>query len=279
MNSFRSIILIAVLAAGCRAEDVTFTYASPKAGEKNTQTIETEMDVKVSVKAADISKTLVQFLQQTTRRRETVLEAGAPTPKKVGVEYIQDDHRASGTSGDAVRATPIAGKNYIVTLLNGKPRVTDDEGDLPQIPEIEMVGADYYEFGNVPRSIALFKDNTFTVGKKTPIDDKVARGVFVPGGSIRGLVLTLKDVRKKQPFDTAIFAAEMIYEKFDGALKFEVALKGEIIIGTTNCWPVSIKLNGPVTVSGTEKSRTSGEEITAKGSGSMKHFITTQYGN
>jgi hypothetical protein len=279
MNSLKSVVLITALAAGCRAEDVTFTYAPPKAGEKNTQTVETVMDVKVNVKAADTSKTLVQFLQQTTRRRETVLEAGAPTPKKVGVEYLQDDHRSSGTSGDAVQATPIAGKNYIVTLLNGKPRVTDDEGDLPQIPEIEMVGADYFEFGTIPRSIALFKDNTFTVGKKTQIDDKVARGVFVPGGSIRDLVLTLKDVRKKQPFDTAIFAAEMIYEKNDGPLKFEVALKGEIVIGTSNCWPVSIKLDGPVTVSGTEKGRTTGEEITAKGSGNMKHTITTQYGN
>jgi hypothetical protein len=274
----RYLIAVVLLAASVRAEDIQIRYVPMQTGDKTTLSTINSMAVKLTVKGGGESFTREQTLDESTKMTKTVLDSGKNGPTQMRVDYVTDDHTATSPEGVERGSQVVEGKSYVVTAATGEPRVAyAGEEKLVSMAEIEMVLEDFQEFGKTPRFSKLFDGQSFKQGEKVKIDDKAADGLFGGVGTLSGLTVTLKEVRKGD-FDVAVFDADITFTRRDGGLVFTAPLKGEIAVGVQNAWPVKIAVSGAITISGKKPAELNEPEKTAEGGGKMKFSAISEYG-
>jgi len=275
----RIAVLLLLLTTSVFAADteVKISYATPRVGDKTVRSVQNEMSVKLTITGGERAFTKAYALEETTRVAITVLDAGKVAATKIQVQYLKDDHKSTTPEGSARTSQIVEGQSYIVAnTRTGKEVYLPGEKQYAPIDAAEIVLMDFAELGRMPRISALFANKVFTIGKTIEVPGKAAQGLFSDAGTLTGLTVALREVKKELGVDVAIFDVAVNFERRDGYLIYTAPLKGEIAVAVNSALPVRLSVSGELKASGTKAAEGLLPEKKADGTGTMKYVLTNE---
>ena len=287
-------VLIALLlnlsASAHSAEDETKIDFQPlQPGTSVHETSRMELAFSIQGEKGDAKKTVLEQKQSGLKKRTlTLLERAPDGVEKLQAVYETYTQQLERTGIEPqTRHDPVEGKTYSVLraaseATNAKLEITDEKKAEPPAAEIKTVTRDLRQaYASAARFASLLKDVALTPGQKIDVPDEVKdelAGGTGPGGmQAEAYNLTFKEMRenKKENRQEAVFTLEMKLAKAEPAFKMSVEMKGELVYRRLDGAPLSITLNGPVTISGAQGDGETRTQLS--GGGTLKVEVVTEY--
>ena len=289
MTTHKSLVFIALIlisAFTVDAQEVQFGTKFLHVGQTVTRTAVWAMDIDLVLKFAgdQLGKEREESVQ-TIKKVETILSIDGSALTGVRVIYEKWENTTKSTE-DGITETkptvksPVVGKSYTVKLQADQLVITDETGKKPPKEEWEIVNSDYKDLGQQDEFANYFADKKVVAGET----------LEVPGELARAMLTEKKDIVKIDHFSFALnrtgTAGGLPIAIFGTALKMsgnygpntslKMNLKGETSIAYQNGWPVSMKLQGPVRVTGVDQ--IGSRIVMVDGTGTMTMTEEAHYG-
>ncbi|MCW8128970.1 MAG: hypothetical protein KIS92_01170 [Planctomycetota bacterium] len=271
--------LVLFAGLGLRAEDTfTFNVEVPKAGATRTEVADLSLDMKIDASVGGKvvnSQTMAQ--KEHKKFKSTVLELTENEPSKVRVEfeeYKADDGAPAGAPA------PELNKAYVVERKDGKVSVAAEKGGDLSEAEKAFLDKEFKRFGKSDSFAKFLNGKALKAGEKLKISEEDARTLFDMSGEegmkLDECSLVFKGLEKFEAGEAAVFESKLLISKVDeGGLKMNMEITGPIAVDPKTCWPVSMKIGGPIVIGGAMKK---GEiTIDMGGGGAMKMTRAATY--
>jgi hypothetical protein len=221
-----------------------FTKAAPTVGTKRQESSELVMTIAMTIDG----RRSEMNVSESVKRTEEILavDGDAVTKVKATFDSVQSD-----------RPSAIAGKTFIVESKNGKLEVRDPQGNTASAADARDVERHLKNVGKPDPMLTALPPAGVAPGQRV---DGVARAIseqLKEGGdgmSVSDVVVTFKEQRG----DTGVFDVALKLTKDDGAMKMEIAVKGDAWVSTKTSWPTKMDLSGPLTIAGGQAAKTEG---------------------
>jgi len=289
MTIHKSLILIGLLLFSVSvvcAQEVQFGTKFLHPGQTVTRTAVWIMDIDVVLKFAgsQLGKEREESVQ-TVKKVETVLSVNGSALTGLRVFYEKWD-TTTKTTEDGITENkpaskvPVVGKTYIVKVQGDQAVITDESGKKPPKEEWEIVNSDYKELGEPDEFLNYFADKKLATGETIQVPGEVARAILTEKKDIvkiDNFSFVLKGTGTSSGLPTAIFGTALKMSGNHGPnTSLKMNLKGETSIAFQNGWPVSMKLEGPVRVTGVDQ--IGNRIVMVDGTGKMTLTEEARYG-
>lgn len=270
--------LVAVfMAQNASAQSVTFKKGKDSAGRAKVieETIQLQSDIEVK------SNGQVMQTEKSTRDEKkktvvTILSAKDGQVQSIQVDVVKRTVVEGGSRGQRKIGDELSGKSFILKKVDGAITATDKDGgklDESMAKDVTRLFKD--EFSGRSRQFgALLAGKSVQVGQSFKVPDSIARSFITPRRSgqkefdIKACTITMKSQATVNGRVVALF--DMVL-KLKGSpnpvIDVEFDFKGTLELEVDGCWTRSIKLKGPVTISGEQNQ--GGMKIEIEGLGSM----------
>ena len=265
------------------ATEVSLQYTNPPVGTLAVESSQTLMEFKLNAKApnGDIKNSFEQSVSGSKKREATVLAAGTDAPSKVKVHYELFEQKFSRTGMDPkTREEPVNGKTFVVESKDAGITATNEKGEAVSADEEKSLRVDLRILFQSPNRFAqLFGGKKFNPGQSVEISDELREDLI--GGGTNGMkiitfALVFKETRTINGMECAVFTQDVRMGKKDKTLSLSVELHGETVVGMANCWPVAVKLSGPILIGGEQGD--GANKVTMEGQGKMLVSWEVSYG-
>lgn len=281
MRSLQCYVTILALLAcmGLRAEDTfTFSVETPKVGTERVETADTDLDMKIDASVGGKVVNSQKMVQKEHKKsKSTILELNGKEPAKarvVFVEYGVDDGAPPGAPA------PELNKPYLVEIKEGKVSVTAEKGGELSEAEKAFLNKEFKKFGKQDSFSKFLDGKALKAGEKVTVSEEDARTLFDMSGEegmkLDECTLIFKGQEKSDAGETAVFETKLLISKGKGdGLSMNMEITGPISLDAKSCWPVTMKVGGPIVIGGAMKK---GDlTIDMSGGGAMKMTRSASY--
>jgi hypothetical protein len=234
-------------------DGTVFVKRAPAVGDKSEDKVSMTMSMETSVDVDGSGKLQKATMEksETETRQEEVLAVNGEAVTKVKVTFVEKTATIKEDQKERKRASPVAGKTYVVEAKDGKLIVLLD-GDRPAPAMQAKVVKEAYE----------------TLGKVDPLYAGVPRRPLKAGDKAEELAKAMKEfvlIRAKEMevsgvdvvFQGAkdgegVFDVEVSLAAVEKPLRFDMKLKGQARLSLATGQPSSTILKGPLSVGSTE---------------------------
>lgn len=263
---------------------VKFARKVPAKGDSWIKTSDRGMQMKITATMGDKSKEVETSEKAHEKSKFEVLEVKGDSVVKAKVTYMEHS-KARTRPGEGAKdpQSPIEGKTYLLSLDDaGKIVATDAEGKAPSIIELTAVETHNKSFGK-PNTFARLIPEEVEKGKTVNITQEVMADLLgdndesMKGTSFKEATLVLKEVKEVNGQKAGVFelsAAMTISE-----MNMNLEIKGDLIVGVDNTWPIKLDLNGPIKIE--PRPAAEGDKkpaMSLSGGGTMSLKIDNDYG-
>jgi hypothetical protein len=234
-------------------DGTVFVKRAPAVGDKSEDKVAMTMSMETTVdpdgKGTPQKATMEK--SETETRQEEVLAVKGEAVTKVKVTFVDKTATIKEEGKERKRASPVAGKTYVVEAKDGKLIVLLD-GDRPAPPLQARVVKEAYE----------------TLGRVDPLYAGVPRRPLKPGDKVEELAKAMKEfmlIRAKEmevssvsvvfqgaKGDEGVFDVDVALAAVEKPMRFDMKLKGQARMSLTTGQPSSTILKGPLSVGSTE---------------------------
>ncbi len=232
------------------SETVVFKKRPSQPGDSSQQTIQCDLDLKMSIRqAGQVVQAQEQGIQRKQLRELTILSVGESAPTKARVAYRKSSVALRTTDQPAQLADqPVTGKTYLVIRDGDRLTVTYADGEPPSDEELAIVMQNMESFG-LPNPIAnFFGQRTMKVNETIKLPSKVARELLGFPDTVRNITefhLRLRETRDVQGVQCAVFDIKLLADNGESdSLKMD--LTGTLVLEVETCRTVGVTLSGPV---------------------------------
>lgn len=281
---FVAFTAFALVVPALSAQDVTFTKKKLAVGDRRTDKGEMSMNMNIEV---SMGGQVLQSMEQTQGEKEeiriTVLAKDGDDISKLEIHCVQKSSSQSGPAGEMSDESPLTGQTVVATKKGEEILITDGEGN--EIEDEDVVDAAREEAegkfsGKENEFSKIIPDGPMKVGQTLTVDPATARNMFAkdedsPLDEIE-MTLTLTGTKQHAGEEVGVFdvVLNMSGEATEG-VSLQAKLKGQLLLGTANCWPHDLGLEGDFVVSGAQSQ--GGQEISFAGKGPMKITRSAKY--
>jgi hypothetical protein len=286
-------IAFVVLGSGCKKLKAKIDQGASAGGDnstsgtavavKETGTAFTRRNLPIGTKRTEDTHSNVNMIfnllgkvnnvtvDESSTKNEEILETVGDTITKLKVTFVEDA-KSTGEPGKPpkVKASPVAGKTYVVSSAGGKIVVLNDKNKPAPKAEATVVEKKYKSLGkpdpfHVGMPARAFKDGEDVPELSSALTDQLTG---------RDDKMTLEAVKisfRNRQGDSGIFDVSMTIKTGETGLKMSIPLRGTLAVRTTDASPTAIDLTGPLTfeIGGTDK------KPGIQGTGVLK--LTTNY--
>jgi hypothetical protein len=234
-------------------DGTVFIKRAPAVGDRSEDKVAMTMSMETSVdpdgKGAPQKATMEK--SETETRQEEVLAVKGEAVTKVKVTFVDKTATVKEDQKERKRASPVAGKTYVVEAKDGKLIVLLD-GDRPAPAMQARVVKEAYE----------------TLGKVDALYAGVPRRPLKPGDKVEEVAKAMKEfmlvrakdmnvanvsvVFKEAKGDEGVFEVELALAAVEKPMRFDMKLKGQARMSLKTGQPLSTSLKGPMSVGSTE---------------------------
>jgi hypothetical protein len=274
--------------SAAKSEPIQFKRAAWRSGDTITSKLDTNgtLTVAMAVKG-EVVQHFDQVNHEMTRKKNTVLAAGADGPTKVSVHYDDVVEIQQGSDDpDAKTTSPIAGKTFVLEKNSKGVTITDEDGtvvgeDIAGLVREKELSRDASLERGFDRIADLVSEHTRKIGEKIEVPDELALEIAGGDEDLKDgrMNLSLRELRDVDGASCGVFAAELKLSGTAGADEYRTAisLQGEILIRIDGARFVSAELSGRVTVDGAVT--TEDTTVTISGEGPLKIVESAAYGH
>ncbi|GEM_PF-3061225 len=280
VRSLCAALLFATFAAAATAQEVAFKLQLPKVGDERGSkwNMHAKTELSVSINGAPVAAPTVEK-SEIKVRQETVLSVkdDAVTKMKVAFgEMKTSEVQAEGVEKNS--ESPLSGRTFILEAGADGLSATDESGKAVDEETLKELKDNYKRFGKPDRFFKLFDGKTVRVGDKIDVAREIVVETMTDGKSqLEAFTFTLKELRQEQGVECAVVdVALKLKGQPQPAMTFAAELKGELIVEVKTCWPLSMRLEGPMTITGAQEQ--DGQQIDFDGKGTMRIRVTAKYG-
>lgn len=263
---------------------VKFTRKGPAKGDSWTRTSDRGMRMKITAKMGDKSREMDKGENKHEKSKFEVLEVKGDSVVKAKVTYMEHSKTQMDSGKESKDPkSPIEGKTYLLSLDDaGVLVVTDAEGKAPSAPELAAVKSNNKSFGK-PNKFAELVPEEVEKGKAINITKEMMADILgnndesAKGTDLKEATLVLKEVKEVNGQKAGVFELSAVVILSE--MNMKMALKGDLIVGVDNTWPIKLDLNAPVTIE--PKPAAEGDEkpaMSLSGGGTMSLKIDNDYG-
>jgi hypothetical protein len=215
---------------------------------------------------------------EVEERNEEVRGATDQAVTSLVVTYVRRDVSASGQDGKPrpTPGSPVVGHGYQVDRADGAVRVRGLKGEEVPDKERSVVLADYRTLGQPDPLLVAAPRGPLRPGERQPGLEAAVRGMLVQGEQGRADEVTVTFAREQTEggLRCAAFDVAATVVETRASLVSTIRLKGTLLLSVEGSWPVSIELEGPITMAvDPQKAEKKGLE----GQGSTRMSIRASY--
>jgi hypothetical protein len=248
---------------------VKFTKKSPAVGAKRTEDMKSEMAMKLTM----AGKVNEMQMTEVSKKEEEILEFSNNAIMKIKVTYAEDAKSMTEAGKPAkAKASPLAGKTYVVASKDGKLTVMNDKDKPAPKPEATLVEKQYKSLGKPDPMLLAMPDRALKEGDDVPeLSEALTKALkeHDEKTNVEGAKITFK----KKDGDSGIFDVALTIKNGEGPFKMSVPLAGTLALRIADAWPTTMELSGPLTFELSEKDKKAGVE----GGGTLKISSTHSY--
>ncbi len=284
---------LSISAQGQEIESCRFRYRPPQVGEEAQQTVESNLQLTVSMQMS--GQVIDSFDQQVERKHSrhlTVLRCDEERILLAKVSY-QASQLTTTTKGEPapVVEQPIVGKTYLIARpeKDGELSITYEDGTTPPEQELAVVRANVDGIGRPNQLGQYFHGRTVKIGQVLQLPNELANevmGLRDAVGKVTRFEMRLVGRRQiergqnddgttaKPPIECAVIeiAIDAGQPEKEG-MKLQV--RGEVVMEIDTCRTHAAKFGGPVAV--TELRGPPGHQFTVAGHGKMNVAIRSDH--
>ena len=197
------------------SETVVFKKRPSQPGDSSQQTIQCDLDLKMSIRqAGQVVQAQEQGIQRKQLRELTILSVGESAPTKARVAYRKSSVALRTTDQPAQLADqPVTGKTYLVIRDGDRLTVTYADGEPPSDEELAIVMQNMESFG-LPNPIAnFFGQRTMKVNETIKLPSKVARELLGFPDTVRNITDFGAFIEVEEGIDGLIHISDMSWTK------------------------------------------------------------------
>jgi hypothetical protein len=261
------------------AEEVTFKYQPVKSGNTQIVSQEFQSTMKLTVKAnGNVVNSVEQNSGKIEKRKITLLEASGDEKTKIRMSYLTST--TTSAEQPLAKTAAYSGKTFVAEKKNGTVIVTDEDGKAVVDPEISIqIAKDATSVMKPERFSKAFDGKVLKAGDKVDITDEMAKDLLGSDdrpGKVEKMDMVLKEIRKGPAGTQGVFSIDVVITgDINVGMKMSMSMKGEAVIAVDTCWPVSMLINGPLTLKGAQQKGDA--KIDFDGVGDMKIIMNAEY--
>jgi hypothetical protein len=300
LSSYRLLLAAALVpclsigAHGQETESCRFRYRPPQVGEDAQQTVESNLQLTVSMQmSGQVIDSFDQKVDRKHSRHLTVLRSNEDRILLAKVTY-QATQLTTTTKGEPAPVVehPIVGKTYLVARpeKDGELSITYEDGTTPPEQELAVVRANVDGIGRPNKLGQYFHGRTVKIGQVLQLPNELANevmGLRDAVGKVTRFEMRLVGTRQikrggqddssttaKPPIECAVIeiAIDAGQPEKEG-MKLQV--RGEVVMEINTCRTHAAKFGGPVAV--TELRGPPGHQFTVAGHGKMNVAIRSDH--
>ena len=258
---------------------ITFTKKLPNVNAQSREDSVMRTSLKITVDPTGTGRVQQPSTMETSEREtksEELLAVNGDAATKLKVVFAEKTERVQeGQKPETKRASPVAGKTYVVEAKEGKISVTDENGKSVSPVEAAILQKSYKYLGKPDPLSTLMPSHPIRVGDKVDeLADALRQSIGKSAGdmAVGRVAVTLTDVHD----DEGIFAVSMELSKAEGPMKFVIEQKGIMRVRRADSLLASVSLAGPVGVgiNGADKGNA---KMRVDGNGTMEIVTTKTY--
>ncbi len=268
--------LLVLFTASLTAQDqkkYTFKWKVPSVGETMGMQMKMTMDNETTVKMdGEVMQSMSMKMKNSEKREIEVLATDGKSITKLKIKYLEMSNEMDAGEMEGMPGMPEVGENlaelvgntYIVELVDGAPKVTDEAGEAVADSVAETVKAQEVKDGRFttwsPILEKIIPDRPISVGETFTIKGEDAKDLVPMGGPIDGeggledlsVEVTFSGTKKILGTECGVFDIKInIGSSPVPGVELKGAPTGQIVVGVDNMWLYQMKLNGDMTMNGT----------------------------
>lgn len=238
-------------AVAARETGTSFTKRNLPIGTRRTEDTHSNVNMIFNL----LGKSNNVTVNESSTKNEEIMETVGDTITKLRVTFVEDAKSTAEPGKPAkVKASPVAGKTYVVSSKDGKITVLNDKGKPAPKAESTVVEKKYKSLGKPDPFLVGMPSRPFQDGEDVP-ELSSALTDQVRGGDDK---MTLESVRvsfRNRQGDSGIFDVSMTIKTGETGLKMTIPLRGTLAVRTADASPTAMKLTGPLTfeIGGSDK--------------------------
>ncbi len=264
--------LLVLFTASLTAQDqkkYTFKWKVPAVGETMGMQMKMTMDNETVVKMdGEVMQSMSMAMKNKEKREIEVLATDGKSITKMKIKYLEMSREMDAGEMEGMPGMPEVGENlaelvgntYIVEMVDGAPRVTDEAGEAVADSVAETVKEQEVKDGRFstwsPILEKVIPDRPIAVGETFTLKGEDAKAL-VPMGADKGelenlaVEVTFSGTKKILGTECGVFdvKVDMGGSPVPG-LELKGAPTGQLVVGIDNMWLYQMKLDGDMTMSG-----------------------------
>lgn len=189
-------------------------------------------------------------------RRVEILEVdGGGEAHKIGVHYEEKNEARINNGRERRKASPVAGKSYVLEWVDKRPSVTDPSGATVPPNEVTAVEGAFRDLGNPTAFAQAIPRGPLAVGTPLPalaeaLKEEIRRG-FEDRTFFGKVTVTPQGPRDANGTSGVAFSVvlQVGFVQEDGKVRMD--LHGVLVVRGDSAWPLLLDASGPVAVDST----------------------------
>ncbi len=264
--------LLVLFTASLTAQDqkkYTFKWKVPSVGETMGMQMKMTMDNETTVKMdGEVMQSMSMSMKNDEKREIEVLATDGKSITKIKVKYLEMSQEMDAGEMEGMPGMPETGENlaelvgntYIVELVDGAPKVTDEAGEAVADSVAQTVKEQEVKDGRFttwsPILEKIIPTRPISVGETFTIKGADAKELMPMGdgpGDLGDLSVdvTFSGTKKILGTECGVFDVKV---NMGGApvpgLELKGVPTGQMVVGVDNMWLYQMKLNGDMTMGG-----------------------------
>jgi hypothetical protein len=266
MRSIITVVIAFLLGLGTLiAQNVTFSSIPHKSGESFGEESHMEMNMVLHVDAQGQNMDFDVANKDSYNRTVSILEMFGYDISLFTVNYSEFSSEAKAPQGETVVKGPVVGRTYKIYRADTVKTVEAEDQKPLSNEELTHLKQEFKKADFSERMNKILDGKTLAIGDTLALSKDLAMNFFGKGApsDVRDFTIKLKSTRQINGMQCAVFGARIVLDGESGQLTMRFMLEGDILIGVRNCWPIEMRLTGPINVQGEQ------EGIMITGEGTM----------
>jgi hypothetical protein len=240
-------------------QTVAFTRKPPVAGNARVSKSWIGRNLLFTVSNGNAPVTIEHVSGDVEERREDILAATEDRITKMKVAYVNRMVTIVRNGVEHQSVSVVSGKTYVVEKKDGELVISTEQGGRVSQREGDVIAQDYQTLGQQDPYVKAMSDKPIAVGQSVDGLAVALRQDIIRGAQGRvgfgnvGVVLT--GTRPCGGAVCGVFAVKLDLGYEVERVSNQSELSGEMLIRTSDSWPVSVSLEGPVVMNGENGNR------------------------
>lgn len=245
-------LLCAVFLAPASAQEYSFTYTAPQAGQQRTQAMSMKMSLGFQVEEGTESSEMQFGTTMKMKKTESIVTMDGNAWRSLRVVYHEYDlkNEAPMEMDAKEKPEPVLGVPYLLTMTDSLTITRDDNVPLT-IAERAFLEGEYTDT-EMDRGMArALNGKTLKVGDSIALTADMAEGLIssLPNADtsgVRSFSIRLREVITREGRQYGRFEMFLDFFRDEEPAAFQMKLQGETLVDVTSCRPASMKISGPI---------------------------------